>query len=86
MLVRRASGGSGLGPLGGYAAVFCSADVIIYNAAISACERGEQWQQAFGLLEVMQQAAALPNVVSYYSAISACEKVQQWQQALVLWL
>ena len=28
----------------------------------------------FGLLEVTQQAAALPNVVSYYSAIGACEE------------
>ena len=77
---------AGLGPLGGYAAAFCSPDVITYDAAISACAKGEQWQQAFGLLEVVQQAAALPTVFSYNSAISACEKVQQWQQALVPWL
>jgi pentatricopeptide repeat protein len=57
-------------------------DVIPYRAAISACEKGEQWQQAFGLLAVMQQSVLVPGVIAYNAAISACEKSEQWQQAL----
>ena len=29
-------------------------DVISYNAAISACEKGGQWEQAVSLLKEMQ--------------------------------
>ncbi|CAK9042224.1 unnamed protein product [Durusdinium trenchii] len=46
-------------------------DVISYSAAISACEKGGQWQQAFKLFEAI-------------AAISACEKGGQWQQAFKL--
>ena len=54
------------------------------SAAISACDNGQQWQQALGLLAVMQQTAVLPNVISYNAAISACDNGRQWQQALGL--
>jgi pentatricopeptide repeat domain-containing protein 1 len=64
---------SGLGP-----------NVITYSAAISVCEKGQQWQQAVGSLTVMHQSGLLPNVNTYSAAISACEKGEQWQQALVL--
>ncbi|CAK9101579.1 unnamed protein product [Durusdinium trenchii] len=43
--------------------------VISYSAAISACEKGGQWQQALEF---------------YNAAISACEKCGQWQHALKL--
>ena len=56
--------------------------VISCSAAVSACEKDQQWQQSLGVLAVMQQAAVLPNVISYIAAISACEMGQQWQQAL----
>merc|ERR1739841_325877 len=59
-------------------------DVISYSAAISACEKGGQWQVALGLLATMQEAALVPNVISYSAAISACEKCGQWQEALGL--
>ncbi len=59
-------------------------NVITYNAAISACEKGEQWQKALGILAVMPEAGLVPNVITYNAAISACEKGQQWQQALGL--
>ena len=52
----------------------CSANVISYDASISACEKGHQWQQAFGVLAGMQQTAMLRNVISYKAAISACVK------------
>ena len=48
-------------------------DVISYNAAISACEKGQQWQQALSVLAEMQQTAVLPYVISYNAAISACD-------------
>ena len=56
-------------------------NVISCSAAVSACEKGQQWQQALGDLAVMQQAAVLPNVISYAAAISACVRGQQRQQA-----
>ena len=45
--------------------------VISYNAAISACEKGPQWQQALSVLAAVQKTAVLPCVISYNAAISA---------------
>ena len=59
-------------------------NVISYSAAISACEKGGQWQEALTLFEVMFKAKVQPNVFSYSAAISACEKGGQWQEALTL--
>ncbi|CAE8621624.1 unnamed protein product [Polarella glacialis] len=60
------------------------ANVFHYSAAISACEKGGQWQLALGLLSSMLDMRVIPNEISYNSAISACEKGGQWQQALDL--
>ena len=49
-------------------------DVISYSAAISACEKGQQPQQALQLLLDMRLKGLLPNVISYSATISACEK------------
>ena len=57
-------------------------DVISYSAAISACEKGGEWQKALKLFEAMLKATVAPNVFSYNATISACEKGGQWQQAL----
>jgi pentatricopeptide repeat protein len=59
-------------------------NVISFNAAISACEKGGQWQRALSLLEEMRAAGVTPNVISFSAAISACEKGGQWQRALSL--
>ena len=49
-------------------------DEISYSAALSACEKPLQWQQALGILSAMQRLQRLePN------AINACEKGEQWQ-------
>ena len=40
-------------------------DVISYNAAISACERDAQWEQALGLLPEMRSSRLEPTVISY---------------------
>ncbi|CAK0865253.1 unnamed protein product [Prorocentrum cordatum] len=57
---------------------------ISYNAGISACEKGEQWQRAMLLLIEMREAKLQPDVTSYSAGISACEKGIQWQKALSL--
>ena len=59
-------------------------DVITYNAAISACEKGRQWKRALELLEEMANRGLEPNVITYSAAISACEKGGQWKRALKL--
>ena len=59
-------------------------DAISHNAAISASEKGSQWQQALNLFEVMPRANVSRSVISFSAAIGACEKGGQWQQALNL--
>ena len=44
-------------------------DVISYTTAMSACEKGGQWQRALELLEGMSQRDMKPNVISYNAAI-----------------
>ena len=58
--------------------------VISYNSTISACEKGQQWEQAVSLLPEMRSYWLEPDVISYSSLISACEKGKQWEQALGL--
>ena len=58
--------------------------MITYNAAISACEKGQKPQQALHLLQELQLRGLLPDVITYSAAISACEKGQEPQQALLL--
>ena len=49
------------------------------GSAFSACELGQHWQQALGLLAVTQRTAVLSNAISYNAVFSACGKGQQWQ-------
>ncbi|CAK0843472.1 unnamed protein product [Prorocentrum cordatum] len=58
--------------------------LVSYNAGISACEKGEQWQRALALVGEMWEAKLEPDVISYSAGISACENGQQWQLALSL--
>ncbi|CAK0858602.1 unnamed protein product [Prorocentrum cordatum] len=58
--------------------------IFSYSAGISACEKGEQWEQALALLSEMREAKVEPDVISYSAGISACEKGDQWQRAVAL--
>ena len=58
--------------------------LILYNTAISACEKGGYWQFALHLLEALKFNAFQGNVITYNSAMSACAKGARWQQALLL--
>ena len=44
-------------------------NVFSYNAAISACEKAQHWQQALGLLAVMQEADFVLNAITYNAAL-----------------
>jgi pentatricopeptide repeat domain-containing protein 1 len=54
--------------------------VTSFNAAISACEKGGQWEQALALFQAIPKAKISPNVISYNAAISACEKGERFHQ------
>ena len=57
-------------------------DAFRFNATISACKRGEQWQQDLGMQTKMQQQQAELDAINFNAAISACEKDERWQQCL----
>merc|ERR1712107_672020 len=54
--------------------------------AISACEKGIEWQRALGMFVAMRAASVVQDAISYSSAISACEKRGKWQCALCLFV
>ncbi len=60
------------------------ADVFTYNAAISACEKGWQWERARELFRAMPACGVQADVITYSAAISACEKGGQGERALEL--
>ena len=83
--VKRASAQQVLRILAEMRSVSVLPDVVTYNAAISACEKSEQWQQALGVLAEKRKISMLLDVITYSSAISACAKGEQWQQDLDSW-
>merc|ERR1711865_370939 len=56
-------------------------NVISFNAAISACEKGGKWERALELLQEMRQSGVQPDVISFSSAISACESCRQYGES-----
>ena len=47
---------------------------ISFNAAISACEKGGEWERALALVDEMRARGPAPNAISFNAAISACMK------------
>ena len=59
-------------------------EVISHNAAISACEKGDMWQLAHGLLLAERHAKLEMNVISFNALLGATEKASLWQRSLAL--
>ena len=59
-------------------------DRITYNAAISTCSKGEQWQLALVLLQTMVNEDIVADNFSYNSAVSACSECTQWQRVFYI--
>ena len=53
-----------------------------YNAVISCCEKGLQWQRALDFLAQMRCQEVAASVITYNAVISACGRCQEWQWAL----
>jgi len=49
-------------------------NIFSYSTAISACEKGGQWQQALTLFQDMLEGGIRHDIISYNATISACEK------------
>jgi len=49
-------------------------DVITYSALITACEKAEHPERAFGIFQAMQRQGLLPNIFAYSALLSACGK------------
>jgi len=59
-------------------------NVVACSAAVSACERGLQWQRALQVLASLPDAGISPNTITMNAAVSACERVSQWPPAFQL--
>ena len=55
---------------------------ITYNAAISACEKSGQLQQALELFGRIPGEGVRRDTITHSAAINACEKGGQWKQTL----
>jgi len=60
--------------------------LIAYNAALSACERAQQWRAAKALLDEMvaKKDGVRPDKISYNTVISACAKAGKSRTAIQL--
>eukprot|EP00969_Alexandrium_andersonii_P177698 7857987-Alexandrium_andersonii.AAC.2 len=47
---------------------------VRFNAAISACEQGGQWQAALALLSSMPDLRLLLSIITGSAAVSACSE------------
>eukprot|EP00435_Cladocopium_sp_Y103_P065880 s821_g27.t4 len=59
-------------------------NVSCFNAAISSCEKGREWQQALRIFSSIRTTSLQPDMISYSAAMSSCEKAGEWQHALCL--
>ena len=60
----------------------CEPDTALANAAISACDRGGQWQKALEYFDKMDQMKISRDAITYSATISSLGKGKQWEGAL----
>ncbi|CAE8586321.1 unnamed protein product [Polarella glacialis] len=58
--------------------------LMAWIAMLSACEKGERWQEAVNLLETLHGSGLEACAPVRSVVISACEKARKWQHALCL--
>ena len=56
---------------------------ISYNAAMSVCEKGGQWEKPLELLKSMEVRGVEPDVISYNAAMSAFSYCPHFSHALM---
>ena len=59
-------------------------DLITFNAAMAACEKGSQWQLCFSILAEIQAVSLVANLITYNAALTACANCLLWLRALSL--
>ena len=59
-------------------------NLISYNAALSTCSKGEQWQMALSLLSTMARETIEADTISFNSALSSCCEGLQWRRVFQL--
>ena len=57
-------------------------DIISFNTAIRACEKGSQWQQALSLMSEARHRHLQVDVICYNAVMAACSEGTQWQVAV----
>ena len=58
-------------------------NIISYSAAISACEKGGQWEKPLELLKSMEVRGVEPDAISYNAAMSAFSYCPHFSHALM---
>eukprot|EP00439_Symbiodinium_sp_Y106_P068239 s2092_g11.t1 len=58
-----------------------TADLISFNAGISACEKAAQWELALELVQALQQQGLRADIFTWNAALSACASAGNWEQA-----
>ncbi|CAE8699622.1 unnamed protein product, partial [Polarella glacialis] len=59
-------------------------DVVTFNTAASACERGSFWAGALALLTEMRSLNLPSTPISYKTVMAACERASEWRVALAV--
>ena len=57
-------------------------DIITWNAVITACQKGGQWQAALLVFSEMGETKLAPDAITFGAAIAACQTGGQWEIAL----
>ncbi|CAE7476606.1 unnamed protein product [Symbiodinium necroappetens] len=67
-----------------FGSVSSSLSPVLYSAALSACDKGQQWRSGLQVLTTLRLERGEVDTALYNGAISMCAKAQQWQHSLAL--